>query len=524
MKRAAKFLDLARRGMQSAAYGNPLYQKLLATGEAPRALRFTPPDPWPGDAQTGFALIAEQSHLFERPESAASDMTTAMRGLRAAGSDAARQMALQLIGEWLHRYDSWHEGEWAPAALGERIANWIGFYEFYAPAASPGFIEHLTNSLSRQFKHLARTLPTSLEGVEALQAIRGLVYGGLNFSESESALGFAFDLLRRRLQAEILPDGGHVSRNPAMHLHILRHLVDLREVLKMAGLEMPVEGRTAIASMVPALKFWLHGDGALALFQGGGEETPLAIEALLAQAAIRTRRSARLPNTGYERLMAGRSLLIVDTGSVPQRDFGRPPHAGLLSFEFGHGRERLIVNCGEPVNANAAWQAACASTAAHSTLAVEETNSCEVRPGAAAPRVVVQRYEQEGAAYIDMNHDGYRAKFGVMHSRLLALSTDGDELHGRDLLLGGPGRRFDVRWHLHPDIQASLAHGGQAALLRSASGTGWRLKVKGASLGIESSVYCGRGFPRRSLQLKAASCTQGDETAVTWSLAREKKN
>lgn len=527
MKPATKILNQVRRGVQNVAYGNPIYQKILASGDAPKRLHFTLPDPWPGDAQAGLALIAGQRSMFDNAHSASlRHAGTHLRNLRAVGTDAARQMALHLIDNWLQHHDSWHEDEWAPAILGERVASWIGLYEFYAPAASPDMIARLTLSLHRQWKHLARTLSPTLTGVDGLQAIRGLVYGGLNFDDSEKTLGLAADLLQRQLAVEILPDGGHISRNPSMHFHVLRHLADLRAVFKAAELEAPEIVRISVSSMPPALKFFRQGDGGLSLFNGGIEETPLLIDAVITQAESRGRTLRRLPQMGYERVTAGRSLLIADTGKPPPRWHDATAHAGLLGLEFSQGRERLIVNCGAVENASPEWRMACAATAAHSTLTVEDTNACEILPSGVASSaiyVTAQRYEQNGSQCIEMTHDGYRNNFGILHQRLLGLSPDGDALHGRDILSGKSGKNFALRWHLHPLVQASLAQSGQAALLRTPSGSGWRFRIERGELGLEPSVYCGNGSPRRSLQLRVTGQTDEAQTTISWTLVREKK-
>lgn len=527
MRGAAKILRHVKRGVKSAAYNNLLYRKMLAAGETPTALRFTPPDLWPGDAHIGLALIAEQQPLFDSQLALRRPVGVQLRSLRAAGTDAARAMCLTLIEKWLAAYDDWHDNEWAPDVLGERIASWIGFYEFYAPAAGAEVIGRITASLVRQWRHLLRTMPPHLIGLKGLHAIKGLVYGGLNFPEGERALGLACDLLRRQMQAEILPDGGPVMRNPSVALHMLRHLIDLRTALQAAGLEVPGEAQTAIDALVPVIKFFRHGDGGLSLFHGSFEETPLLIDAVLTLAAVRGRALRRLPESGFERLSAGRGLLLMDCGRPPPREYSELAHAGLLSFEFGVGRERLIVNCGAIENPNPEWRSACAATAAHSTLTLEDTNACEVLMSGkieSSARVEAHRYEQDGNHFVDARHDGYRSRFGMMHRRLLGLSQDGDELQGRETLKGPAGRHYVLRWHLHPNVQASLAQSGQTALLRLPSGGGWRLRIEEGALELESSIYCGSGVPRRSLQLKTSGKTQTPDAGLNWSLTREKKN
>ncbi len=525
---ARKIIGKMKRGVQNVAYGNPLYQKILAAGETPVALHFTPSDPWPGDANAGIALLSSgQASMFGPVvDASVRNAAVTLRNLRAVGTDAARDMCVTLIETWLRQFDGWDKDEWSPENLGSRIAAWIGFYDFYAPAATDDFTRALVASLHRQYKHLERTISPSLKGVEAAQAARGLIYGGLNFEGGDSALGLACDLLQRQLAAEILPDGGHISRNPSAQLRLLSHLVDIRNVLETAGIHMPPAIGAGLAALIPGVKFFRHGDGGLALFNGAVEETPLMIDSVLTQAVVRGRVLRRLPESGYERLIAGRSLLMIDAGAPPPVAYGSEGHAGLLSFEFSVGRERLIVNCGAVPGGSSDWRAACAATAAHSTLTVSDTNACDIGDeGGIEGQALTSsmRFEENGAQAIEMAHNGYYARFGLTHTRILKLSADGEILSGRDVLQGRKGRDYTVRWHLHPSVQVSLSQGGQTALLRTPSGSGWRLRVERGELGLEPSVYCGGAEPRRTMQIRTSGMTDHTETVVPWSLARERK-
>ncbi|MDD3371633.1 MAG: hypothetical protein PHE27_07410, partial [Alphaproteobacteria bacterium] len=285
MNQAAKLIGKVRRGVQNVAYGNPLYQKILASGEIPLRLHFTPADPWPGDANAGMALLSNQPSMFPQVEEASvRNASSTLRNLRAVGTDAAREMCVSLIDKWLQQYDGWDKDEWLPENLGARIAAWIGFYDFYAPVAPAEFMQRLITSLHRQWKHLERTMSPSLKGLEAVHGARGLIYGGLNFPDGDGALGFACDLLQRQLAVELLPDGGHISRNPSVQMRLLAQLVDIQNVLQMAGIPAPPSIGTSLAALVPGLKLFRHGDGGLGLFHGSVEEIPLLIDAVLTQA------------------------------------------------------------------------------------------------------------------------------------------------------------------------------------------------------------------------------------------------
>ena len=285
MKPAATIIGKVKRGVEKVAYGNPIYQKILASGSTPERLYFTPPDLWPGDAQAGMAMLAAQRSIFDSGIDAGISMshTSAaddLRNLRAVGTDAARHMAVERVALGMARCANWNEGGWQPAALGERIMAWVGFYEFYSPAAPQDFIANLTENLQRQWKHLIRAVPATPSGLAGTNVVCGLICGGLNFADggegAPNALGLACDLLRRQLAAEIMPDGAHRSRNPSLQFQILRRLIDLRALFAAAELPFPEEATMAIAAMAPVLKFYRYGDGGLGLFHGSGERAHAA--------------------------------------------------------------------------------------------------------------------------------------------------------------------------------------------------------------------------------------------------------
>jgi len=143
--------------------------------------------------------------------------------------------------------------------------------------------------------------------------------------------------------------------------------------------------------------------------------------------------------------------------------------------------------------------------------------------------VPVTREEAEGNAWLDLSHDGYRPRFGLTHYRRLYLSADGMDLRGQDRLEPAGGRRssagrFALRFHLHPDVHASLALDGQAVLLRLARGGGFRLRVAGGEVALAESVYLGRpGERRRCQQVAVTGEIQATGAEVKWSLTKESR-
>ena len=63
-------------------------------------------------------------------------------------------------------------------------------------------------------------------------------------------------------------DGIVAERAPHLQLAVLRHLLDVRAALGSAERRAPAELIAAIDRMAPMLRFFRHGDGGLALFNG----------------------------------------------------------------------------------------------------------------------------------------------------------------------------------------------------------------------------------------------------------------
>lgn len=514
----------------------------------PRQLFLVPADVWPGDAQKGAAMIAgrfaHQGETIEAdlpswaPGDVGPEMLAALHGfewlrdLRVLGGDGARRFARSMVGAWIDRNDRWDPLIWRPDVLGQRLCAWLGAHDFFCASAEDAFRQRIFACLNRQLRHLGRTVPGEVEGASLIAALKALIYGSLCLTGDRARLNAALRHLDRALDRQILGDGGHIGRNPAVALDVLRHLVDIRAALRAGSVPVPQALQGAIDRMAPGLRFFRHGDGGLALFNGAWEGEEMVIDAALTRADARARPVKSARHSGFERVWAGRTLLLMDVGSPPPEGFDAAAHAGSLALEVSIGRERLIVNCGAyPARSNPdarSWRTALRGTAAHSTLTLNDANSSAVDPegGLTEPcaTVTAERHEADGAVWIDASHDGYVTRFGAVHRRRLYVNADGDDLRGEDLLDGPADTPFAVRFHLHPAVHASVTESGATVLLRLYSGLGWQLSAAGADLTLEDSVYFGQAEgPRNTRQIVLSGTTGADGAAVQWALSRVKR-
>ena len=363
--------------------------------------------------------------------------------------------------------------------------------------------------------------PGAPPGGPATPAALGLAFSGLCLSEGHKRLKKGVALLCRELDRQILADGGHVSRNPSAQLSILLDLLSLRDALTARRIEVPKPVRDAIDRMMPMLRFFRHGDGGLALFNDSNEEEGWAVDLALTQADAKGRPGASAPDSGFERLVANRTLVLMDVGAPPPPGLDGHAHAGTLSFEMSVGKERLIVNCGAYAGGRAAWRQVQRSTAAHSAASIADSSSAEILPdgrlGRRPSAVTAARQSDSGNSWVEASHDGYCDTHGIRHTRRVYLAAGGDDFRGADSFAGAAGRAFTLRFHLHPDVKPLMVHDDSAVLLRLPSGASWRLRAAGGRLSLAESVYLGeRGVVRRCEQVVIEGVTGAEETQVRW--------
>ena len=537
-------------GAKRPVFAGALYDRLLLGRREP-SLRAIPADPWPADAARGREIATGSFHLAQqtirepvplgRPIGAGEAWRVAFNGfdwladLMALGAPAA-PVALAFLERWLMENQRWEALAWRPDVIGRRLSAWLAQPMLLAAGGNAALKLRIGEAVERQTRHLAHALPGGLAGQALLSGVKGLILGALALGH-EGLLAAGLKQLARALPRQLLADGGHVERSPAVQLAVLRDLCDLRIALESAGRQGPSELVLAIERMAPVLRMFQASDGGLALFNDSDEGPAGAVDLTLMRADAKAKALASAPQSGFHRLAAGPAVVLVDAGRPPPPGLDSHAHAGTLSFELYHGKERVIVNCGAQP-AEGEWLLAQRSTAAHSTITVDDTNSSALMPdghGLARPpsEVIVRREEAEGNLWLETSHDGYLPNYGLLHHRRLYLSADGADLRGHDRLEGGGGKRFTLRFHLHPGVDASLAQDKQAVLLRLPSGAGFRLRsqvlaapgiAETGEVALGESIYLGRsGEPRRSQQVIVTGELMGAGAEIKWQLSRENR-
>lgn len=463
-----------------------------------------------------------------------------LRHLRAADSAITRANARSLVDEWLSAQPRASKTAWRPDVLARRVISFLSQAPLLLGDTDSRFYRRYLRSLSREIRYLRHTMLNIADGTPRLLVLIALSYASLCLANQSRHIRGISRRLSDELQRQILPDGGHISRNPAALIELLLDLLPLRQTFAARNIAPPPMLLNAIDRMMPMLRFARHGDGNFALFNGMSATPSGLLATLMAYDDAHGIPMASMPHSGFQRLEAASSVAIMDTGVPPPANVSRDAHAGCLSFEFSSGTSRIVVNCGMPATGRDNWRAFARETAAHSTLTYRDTSSCEFVALSAMKRLLqgalivsgpehveANRHQHEDGVLLATSHDGYLRRFGLIHRRAIMLSDDGSRLDGEDALeiasaaaARAGSSEYAIRFHLHPSVKASRLSDGRSVMLVLPNRDVWTFEAHDDRVELEDSVFlAGSDGPRRTAQIVIRQSLQRAGN-VRWSFVR----
>jgi uncharacterized heparinase superfamily protein len=488
-------------------------------------------------AQMDFSPLARLTPPFERT-------VHGFGWLADLEASAPRQQvahtAERVLAAWLEANP--HPGKgaaWRVGHAGPRVLNWL----VHAPLLLAGNDRQLRNRTLRALAETARWLDRNVgKADDRLAEVAGwcaIVAAGLLLPEGKPRRLFGEAGLVHALGELVGDDGGVLSRSPLDQMEAIELLTQLGACYHATRRDPPEAVATMLRMLVPPLLTLLHADGGLGSWQGSGAVSAERIHALVRASGVRTRPLRDARQWGYQRMTAGRSVLLCDAAPPPLARHARHGCASTLAFEFSHGDQRLIVNCGGaafaggqvPVRIEQGLRA----TAAHSTLVLGDANSTAVlingKLGNGVGEVEVDRRLAESgkatATRLEASHDGYAPRFGLLHRRILILRDDGTELRGEDLLVPS-GRRakrgkvpYAIRFHLGLGIAASLTDSKRGVHLALPDGSYWQFLSVSGEVAVDESLWVdGEGRPQPVQQLVIEGMESRGGGSFSWLLKK----
>ena len=542
-----------RKQAGAELFGMPGY-RLTLKGRVPDGFLATPHDARPANALLGKAILSGRYTLANARMSVQGSGDPWNRAsptrafaielhrfswlphLMTQGDDGAKE-AVRLFLLWQKTFRNWTPFTWGEEVLARRLINLSIFARRLSNIAQPWEAHALAQSLAEQGRHLLR-----LHNNAAYQASRavalvaiGCVLSG-NVGDSFRRKGLK--RLPKALRRCTLGDGSHVSRSPEQGLELLYDLLLLVDALSQRSQAVPDFIEDHIERLSRFVRTLSHPDGSLVSLQGAES---LSEDQILPALLHTEAKTGNLPNVleqGRFHRMLGRSLSVyVDAGEAKGGDFGFAACDYPMAFEVSGGRDKLIVSPGwSPMQSD---HQAFRVVGAANTLSLGDDLILKPMAGKFGEllnftleglryKVRSRRVEaEESGTLLELEHEGWRPRFGLKHERRLYVDAHRDELRGEERLTPMATKKelpasvpYAVRFLLHPEVQASLARDRKSILLRGPGGRGWWLRHDAQEVALEEGTVFEKGAPRKTTLIILHGTARLDTpTRLRWKLS-----
>jgi len=460
-----------------------------------------------------------------------------LRHMRAADHDLAFANARTLVDDWIVVEGRELGGlAYDPDVLSNRLISWFSHSPIVLRGADHGFYRRFLKSIAlqtRYLRHVAGAMPGDATRFKARIA---LAMASLCLPSSAGVVRTASNNLDNEFNCQILPDGGHLSRNPMVLIDLLTILLPLRQTYVNLGQKPPRSMTAGMDRMFSALRFFRHSNGELALFNGSSAVSADRLLGVLRYDETSGTAFREMPHSHYQRLTAGNAVLIADTGPPPKGVMSSQAHAGCLSFELSSGANRFIINAGAPVISHTDYAEFARLTAAHSTVSLADRSSLKISQSSflgpivtgGVRRVRVESLDEEGKHLgFSATHDGYVSSLRLLHRRKIRLLSSGHEVQGRDQILRPdesdpkPEDRTEgvARFHIHPTISVSQDENG-AVHLTAGDGESWAFVARDLTPQIEEDVHFADLAGARTSKQITLEFIVGEQPQIDWKLVR----
>ena len=189
----------------------------------------------------------------------------------------------------------------------------------------------------------------------------------------------------------------------------------------------------------------------------------------------------------------------MDTGPSPNFKFSENYQAGALSFEIISNGKKLISNCGYFKKKKSPFNKLSKSTAAQSTLTIDDNSSCKFSKKGKLWLVqkglkILKKNIIFDKTYwkINASHDGYLKKYNSIHEREIEFFPDQMVFVGLDKITKKTKNnyKFDIRFHVEPNVKLMKTQDNKTILIEL-SDEGWRFTCENYDINIDNGLYFG---------------------------------
>ena len=411
-----------------------------------------------------------------------------------------------IIKSWINNFFNYNPETWEVEITARRIIAWVSNTDITLENSDKIYKEKFFLSLIKQSNFLLKNLKKLFYNPSKIICCSAIILSGLIFKENELNYKIGIKELERVVKNYFDENGFPKSRNPEEVFICIKYLILIREWFKEAQKPIPDFLNEIIHKCGNCYAMLSCSNNQFPLFNGTTEINHKDYNMFLKTLKY------KFVNKNYEiadfvKIKKKKFEFFIDCGNPPSNNFAKYYQAGCLSFELISNKIKVICNSGYGKYLSPKLTSLSRSTAAHSTLYLNDTSSCIFQKNKSINKVygnsliekhkiISKNYTEDEKYYsISASHNGYEKRFGYIHKRSIKISKKEDKIFGQDELKRTKNYSnsliYFIRFHIYPNTKIVKTKAGNSVIISLSNGEGWLLQSKTNNFQIEKNIFLG---------------------------------
>ncbi len=414
---------------------------------------------------------------------------------------SSKKETQNIISKWIDNNNLYDSKSWEIDILAKRIIAWISNSKLTYEDSDIIYKKKFNNIIKKQINHLINEIRISRSIDDKMIGCAAIILAGLTYQDKNGYINTGLNLLKKIIKFSFDNEGFPKSRNIRQLNFYLKYFVLIREWLKEAQSEIPEYIDENIYYLGRAYNFIWQKNKKNILFNGNHENNNTEFDNYLSRLGYKFKNENN-DLGGYAILNNKKIILAMDIGPSPERKFSSNYQSGSLSFEIMSNGKKLICNCGYFQNYKNRLNKLSKSSAAHSTLILDDRSSCKfskeknsISKISQGLKIIKKNILFEKKYWkINASHDGYLKQYGIIHDREIEFYPEEVKFVGTDNIIVKNNLRnikFDIRFHLEPNVKVMKTQDNKSILIDIDS-EGWKFNSENNNINIDNGIYFGK--------------------------------
>ena len=448
----------------------------------------------------------------------------------------SKTITKDIIKSWINTFFNYEPNTWKMEITAKRIIAWSSNTDITLENSDKAYKEKIFSSLIKQSNFLSKNLNSLFYESNKIICCAAIILSGIMFKENDLNYKIGIKELEKVIKNYFDEAGFPKSRNPEEVFICIKYLILIREWFKESQKLIPDFLNDIIVKCGNCYATLSCINKQFPLFNGATEINHKDYDIFLKTLKY------KFINKNYEianiiKVKKKKFEFFIDCGNPPSNSFAKYYQAGCLSFELIGNKQKIICNSGYGKYLSPKLTSLSRSTAAHSTLYINDTSSCIFQKNESINKIygnsllekhkiINKNYTEDKDFYfITASHNGYEKKFGYIHSRLVKISKKEDKIFGQDELKKTKNYSksliYFIRFHIYPNTKIVKTKAGNSILISLSDGEGWSLGCKTNNFEIEKNIFLGNKNKIINNESVSISGSINEETIlIEWKIER----